>query len=76
MSYGKGSKVLWEKFPDGRTVCYWYRDAAGFCLLGRCLENPRKPCPKTQAQADKAREALVEETIRQRDSIKGKGAAG
>jgi len=47
----------WEKFPDGRTVCYWLRDGNGYCLLtNRCWSL--KPCPKTQLQADKARAAI------------------
>lgn len=46
-------------------ACYWYRDAAGFCLLqNRCWAG--KPCPKTQAQADAAREKLIDELAAQR----------
>lgn len=47
-------------------ACMWYRDSAGFCLLSnRCWRG--KPCPKTQAEADKARDALIDEFIKQRD---------
>jgi hypothetical protein len=39
-------------------VCNYYRDRDGFChLLNSCWSG--KPCPKTQRQADAAREALV-----------------
>lgn len=46
-------------------ACYWYRDRDGFCLLeNRCWSG--KPCPKTQAQADAAREQLVDQIIASR----------
>lgn len=46
--------------------CYWYRDRDGFCRLqNRCWEG--KPCPKTQREADRAREQLCEELIAVRD---------
>lgn len=57
-------RKMWERFPDGRTICYWYRDSNGFCLLeNRCWERPEKPCPKTQAAADRAWLALKQEVI-------------
>ncbi len=44
----------------------FYRDRAGFCLLeNRCWSG--KPCPKTQAQADRAREQLIDEIIAERE---------
>lgn len=40
-------------------ACYFYRTDAGFCLLeNRCWSG--KPCPKTQAEADRARELLCD----------------
>jgi hypothetical protein len=48
------------RFADGRTVCYFDRDAAGFCnLANRCWSG--KPCPKTEAQAARYRAHLVDE---------------
>lgn len=45
--------------------CMFYRDANGFCLLeNRCWLG--KPCPKTQEQADKAREQLIDQIIKER----------
>ncbi len=47
-------------------ACYFYRDADGFCLLtNRCWSG--KPCPRTQRQADRAREELIDEIIKERD---------
>jgi hypothetical protein len=46
---------------DGKVdpACYWLRDSAGFCLLeNRCWSGKR--CPKTQREADQAREQLVD----------------
>lgn len=46
--------------------CAWYRDAAGFCLLqNRCWSE--KACPRSQIEADQAREALVDELVAQRE---------
>lgn len=46
----------------------WYRDRHGFCLLeNRCWSG--KPCPKTQRQADAAREDLIDDIIEWRDGV-------
>lgn len=37
--------------------CMWLRDAAGFCHLPNCWEG--KPCPKSAAAAEKARQRLI-----------------
>jgi len=56
---------LSRRKPDDR-ACYWYRDRDGFChLQNRCWAGKR--CPATQAEADRARESLVVELIRERD---------
>jgi hypothetical protein len=54
--------------------CMFYRDAMGFCLLeNRCWAD--KPCPKSQAAADRAREQLVDEIIARRSVVNGEEAA-
>jgi hypothetical protein len=46
----------------------------GFCLLeNRCWSD--KPCPKSQAAADRAREQLVDEIIARRSVVNGEEAA-
>lgn len=51
-------------------ACYFYRDSAGFCLLeNRCWSG--RPCPKTQRQADAAREDLINELILARSRAEG-----
>lgn len=46
--------------------CRFYRDQDGYChLTNRCWDG--KPCPRSQAEADAAREALCEEILQRRD---------
>lgn len=49
------------------TPCDEYRDAAGFCQIAPlgCMFGGR--CPKTAEQAERMREQLVDEAIRERD---------
>lgn len=51
-------------------ACHFYRDADGFCrLTNRCWSG--KACPRTQREADRAREELVDEIIKERDRNNG-----
>lgn len=64
---------LVESFPDGRTVCYFYRDAEGFCrLTNRCWVG--KKCPKNTRQANAAWLALKVEAIASRSAAHGGGS--
>lgn len=49
---------------NGKCVCYWYRDRAGFCWL---FPLCGKRCPKTQAEADRRMEQLKQAMIEARE---------
>lgn len=65
MEVSKLDEAQMRPASDSVTACNFYRDRDGFCLLtNRCWDGKR--CPTTQAQADRARIALVNEIIRSR----------
>lgn len=60
---------LWERYADGRTVCYHFRNRDGFCH-GPCWSAPQgtwKRCPKTPEQAERWRQSELKRVMAERD---------